>query len=142
MSEFISKVLIFAHSFVRRLQDDLVKGFDSHAKENFNLAGSGVYVFKLKGIGGHTVEKVMKHDVSSINTFKPDIIILEIGTNDLSYLPPEVVGSRIEKLVRFCRDELKIKVVVVCQAINHNKRIPPRRIWFLIIWLPSYDSTA
>ena len=63
----------------------------------------------------------MKHDVSSISSFKPDIIILEIGTNDLSYLPPEVVGSRIEELARFCRDELKIKVVVVCQVINRNK---------------------
>ena len=44
MSDFIPKVLIFGHSFVRRLHDDLVKGFDSRAKQNFNLAGSGVYV--------------------------------------------------------------------------------------------------
>ena len=120
MSDFIPKVLIFGHSFVRRLQDDLVKGFDSRAKQNFNLAGSGVYVC-LKGIGGRTVEKVMKHDVSSITNFKPDIVILEFGKNDLSYLPPEVVGSRIEELARFCRDMLKIKVVVVCQVINRNK---------------------
>ena len=37
MSDFIPKVLIFGHSFVRRLHDDLVKGFDSRAKQNFNL---------------------------------------------------------------------------------------------------------
>ena len=80
MSDFIPKVLIFGHSFVRRLHDDLVKGFDSRAKQNFNLAGSGVYVC-LKGTGGHTVEKVRKYDISAIASIQPDIIILVLGTN-------------------------------------------------------------
>ena len=44
MSDFIPKALIFVHSLVRRLHDNLVKGFDSCAKQNVNLAGSGVYV--------------------------------------------------------------------------------------------------
>ena len=113
MSDFIPKVLIFGHSFVRRLHDDLVKGFDSRAKQNFNLAGSGVYVC-LKGTGGRTVEKVRKYDISAIASIQPDIIILELGTNDLCHLSPEVVGSRIEELARFFRDELRVKVVVVC----------------------------
>ena len=105
MSDFIPKVLIFGHSLVRRLHDDLVKGFDSCAKQNFNLAGSGVYVC-LKGTGGRTVEKVRKYDISAIASIQPDIIILELGTNDLCHLSPEVVGSRIEELARFFRDEL------------------------------------
>ena len=102
MSDFIPKVLIFGHSFVRRLHDDLVKGFDSRAKQNFNLAGSGVYAC-LKGTvtGGRTVEKVRKYDISAIASIQSDIIILELGTNDLSHLSPEVVGSRIEELARF-----------------------------------------
>ena len=37
MSGFFPKVLIFGHSFVRRLNDDLTKGFDP----NFNMVGSG-----------------------------------------------------------------------------------------------------
>ena len=121
MSDFIPKVLIFGHSFVRRLHDDLVKGFDSRAKQNFNLAGSGVYVC-LKGTGGRTVEKVRKYDISAIASIQPDIIILELGTNDLCHLSPEVVGSRIEELARFFRDELRVKVVVVCQVID--RKIP------------------
>ena len=96
MSDFIPKVLIFGHSFVRRLHDDLVKGFDSRAKQNFNLAGSGAYVC-LKGTGGRTVEKVRKYDISAIASIQPDIIILELGTNDLCHLSPEVVGSCIEE---------------------------------------------
>ena len=121
MSDFIPKVLIFGHSFVRRLHDDLVKGFDSRAKQNFNLAGSGVYVC-LKGTGGRTVEKVRKYDISAITSIQPDIIILGLGTNDLCHLSPEVVGSRIEELARFFRDELRVKVVVVCQIID--RKIP------------------
>ena len=119
MSDFIPKVLIFGHSFVRRLHDDLVKGFDSRAKQNFNLAGSGVYVC-LKGTGDRTVEKVRKYDISAIASIQPDIIILELGTNDLRRLSPEVVGSRIdrEELARFFRDELRVKVVMACQVID------------------------
>ena len=119
MSDFIPKVLIFGLSFVRRLHDDLVKGFDSRAKQNFNLAGYFVYVC-LKGTGGRTVEKVRKYDISAIASIQPDIIILELGTNDLCHLPPEVVGSRIEELARFFRDELQVKVVVVYQVIDRK----------------------
>ena len=121
MSDFIPKVLIFGHSFVRRLHDDLVKGFDSRANQNFNLAGSGIYVC-LKGTGGRTVEKVRKYDISAIASIQPDIIILELGTNDLCHLSPEVVGSRIEELARFFRDELRVKVIVICQVID--RKIP------------------
>ena len=44
------------------------------------------------------------------------------GTNDLCHLSPDVVGSRIEELARFFRDELRVKVVVVCQVID--RKIP------------------
>ena len=45
---------------------------------------------------------------------------MEIGTNDLSNLSPEVVGSRIDDLVRYMLDELNIKVIDVCQVINRH----------------------
>ena len=91
------------------------------AKQNFNLAGSDVYVC-LKGTDGRTVEKVRKYDISAIASIQPDIIILELGTNDLYHLSPEVVGSRIEELARFFHDELRVKVVVVCHVID--RKIP------------------
>ena len=119
MSAFIPQVLIFGNSFVSSLHDDLSGGFDSRAKQNFNLVGSGVCV-SLKGTGGRTVEKVKKYDISVISSFKPDTIILEIGTNDLCSLCPEVVGSRIEELARFFRNELRVQVVAVCQVIDRN----------------------
>ncbi len=50
MSGFIPKILIFGHSFVRRLNDDLYSGFDKRARINFHMASSGDV--SLKGIGG------------------------------------------------------------------------------------------
>ncbi len=99
MSGFIPKILIFGHSFVRRLNDDLYSGFDKRARINFHMASSGDV--SLKGIGGRTVDKVFAHDIEWLKGSKPDILILELGTNDLSCLPHEVVGSRIHDLACF-----------------------------------------
>ena len=64
---------------------------------SFKLDGTArIYVH---GIGGRTVTKLPKYDFGVVARLSPDIFILEIGTNDLSFLPPEVVGSEIEELV-------------------------------------------
>jgi hypothetical protein len=65
-------------------------------------------------IGGRTVNKVRNHDLGVVARLSPDIVILEIGTNDLSLLPPEVVGSEIEELVSLLQQTYHIKVVCVC----------------------------
>ena len=52
--------------------------------------------------------------------YKPDIVILEIGTNDLSGHNPEVVGSKLDDLVHVLRDQDKVRVVAACQVINRN----------------------
>jgi hypothetical protein len=51
----------------------------------------------------------------------PDIVILEIGTNDLSLLPPEVVGSEIEDLVSLLQQTYHVKVVCVCLVTLCNR---------------------
>jgi lysophospholipase L1-like esterase len=98
------------------LRDDLVSHFDSRAKQNFNLASSaGVY---LHGIGGRTVDKVFQYDLPFLKSQHSDIIILELGTNNLSFLSPEAVGSRLEDLVSLLRDNLHVSVVALCQVID------------------------
>ena len=114
----LSKITVFGHSFVRRLRDDLVSHFDSRAKQNFNLASSaGVY---LHGVGGRTVDKVFQYDLPFLKSQRPDVIILKLGTNALSLLSPEAVGSRLEDLVALLRDNLDVSVVAVCQVIDRN----------------------
>ena len=98
MSLCVPNIVILGHSFVRRLKDDLDAHFDQRAAPNFHLSESGrVY---LMGTGGRTVHKIFQYDLSRILKYKPDIVILERGTNDLSTLTPEVVGSKIDDLAR------------------------------------------
>ena len=91
-------VLILGHSFVRRLSSDLGSNFDARAAEHFNLLGDAV--IHLHGVGGRTVKKLRLYDLGVVSSLKPDVIILEIGTNDLVANRPEVVGSEIDDLVQ------------------------------------------
>ena len=118
MSSCVPSILILGHSFVRRLRDDLDAHFDTRAASNFHLPESGYIT--LLGTGGRTVEKVVKYDLQSVHKYKPDIVILELGTNDLSTHAPEVVGSKIDDLVHALRHTYNVRVVGVCQVINRN----------------------
>ena len=74
----------------------------------------------LKGIGSRTVDKVFAHDIEWLKGSKPDILILELGTNNLSCLPPKVIGSRIHDLACFLWNEVRISIVGVCQVVDRN----------------------
>ena len=108
-------VLILGHSFVRRLCHDLETGFDQRADVNFNL--EGIAVVFMHGAGGQTVLKLRMFDLHVVKGLSPDIIILEIGTNDLTRSGPEVVGSEIDDFVRFLLNNLTVRVLGVCHAI-------------------------
>ena len=47
----------------------------------------------------HTVDALVSNDLSVISRSSPDILVLEIGTNDLAQSRPETVGSKIEELI-------------------------------------------
>ena len=93
MSAKVPTVLIFGHSFLKRMQHDLLSQFDQRADKNFKLQGTAsVY---LHGVGGRTVVKLRSFDLHVVEQIAPEVIILEIGTNDLVNTGPEVVGSNI-----------------------------------------------
>ena len=72
---------------------------------------------KWHGVGGRTGHKIVQFDISVVEKFMPDIVILQLGTNDLSHLPAVNVGSAIEDLTRSLHDSLNVKCVCVCQTI-------------------------
>ena len=109
------KVLILGHSFVRRLRDDLRSNFDSRADENFHLSSDAIVY--LSGVGGRTVRKLRQHDLGVVSSRNPTVIILDIGTNDLVDIRPEVVGSEIEELIRLFLDSFSVSVVGVCEVL-------------------------
>ena len=115
MSSSPPTVLILGHSFVRRLSSDLSSNFDARAAEHFHLLGNAS--IHLHGVGGRTVKTLCRYDFGAVSNIKPDIIILEIGTNDLVANRPEVVGSEIDDLVQLLLQFYSVRVIGVCEVI-------------------------
>ena len=111
-------VLILGHSFVKRLKCDLQSQFDTRADVNFGLQGTAS-VF-LYSVGGRSVEKVRSFDLPVVKQLEPDIVILELGTNDLVDIHPEVVGSQIESLVCLLLEFPSVHVVGMCHVIPRD----------------------
>ena len=97
MSSGVPSVLILGHSFVKRLKRDLRSHFDPLADHNFKLGGN--VSVHLQGVGGRTLAKLRSFDLHVVEQIALDVLILDIGTNDLVDTSPEVVGSEIESLV-------------------------------------------
>ena len=53
-----------------------------------------------------------------VKRFAPDIVILEVGKNDLVDFSPEVFSSEIESLVRQLIDSYSVQIVCICIG-NH-----------------------
>jgi hypothetical protein len=118
MSSPVPAVLLFGHSFVRRLRTDISSNFDARADKFFGLQGSAdVHLF---GVGGRTVASLAKLDLPVVSRLAPEVIILEIGTSDLAQVGPEVMESDIADLVSILRDKLSVRVVCVCHVIPHG----------------------
>lgn len=60
-----------------------------------------------------------------VELIAPNVVLLEIGTNDLADARPEVVGSEIESLVCHLLEVYKVSVVVFVMSlhvVNHTTR--------------------
>jgi hypothetical protein len=113
-------VLVFGHSFVKRLHRDLRSNFDVRAALSFIIQRASV---KLYGIGERTVDKLIAFDLDTVRSFGPAIVILEIGTNDFSHSKPEVAGSKIDDLVHLLLQLPYVQIVGVC-LITHLAASP------------------
>ena len=108
------RALILGHSFVHRLSS-----FLSHCKTYSHQLGlKDVAEIAFLGVGGRTVAKVEKFNLNFVRDWKPDNVILELGTNDLTTFSPECVGSSLEELVQLLYENCSVKAIGVCQVIR------------------------
>ena len=111
----VPNVLILGHSFVRNFKADLAARFDPRVGEDFGLHGSANV--HLYGVGDRTVSSLRSFDVPVISRTAPEVVILEIGTKDLSQNGPEVVASDIEDFACFLPKEFRVRIVCICHVI-------------------------
>ena len=64
---------------------------------------NGIGQVHFHGVGGRTIAKFRKFDFDIVRRIAPDIIVLELGSNDLVELSPQTVGSELETLARSYR---------------------------------------
>ena len=111
------RVLILGHSFIRRLQ----KFIEHHIGYlDLSLQITAPSDITWHGIGGRTVAKTIKFDLHVVRSTRPDIVIVQLGTNDLPFQSPLQVGSELEDFVRLLQDSYGVKFVCVCQTIRRR----------------------
>ena len=85
------RVLILGHSFIRRLQ----KFMEHHIGYlDLSLQITASADIAWHGIGGRTVAKTVKFNLHVVRSTRPDIVIVQVGTNDLPFQSPLQVGSK------------------------------------------------
>ena len=110
-------VLILGHSFIRRLHE-LVRLPINALREDFDITTP--MNLRWHGVGGRTVAKVIRYDLEIVRQFSPDIVILQLGTNDISdrsIRSALTVGSQLEDLTKLLHEQFGVTVVCVCQTI-------------------------
>lgn len=113
------RVLILGHSFIRRLHVLITSSHNSAYTSKLGIA-TPAFICKWHGVGGRTIAKVLKYDLSVVKDFGPDIIILQLGTNDLVCSSPLTVGSSLEHLVTLLHDDYKVDLICVCQTLRRS----------------------
>ena len=113
------RVLILGHSFIRRLRDFIIKNCPTY---NLNLNINASATIHWHGVGGRTIDKVRRFDLTEVERFKPDVVFLQIGTNDLTrrLSSPASVGSVIEDLVCLLHHEYGGRLVCVGQTVKRR----------------------
>ena len=76
------RVLILGHSFIRRVHDFLCRNFNAHIAKNLSLDGD--LLVRWHGIGDRTVSKTREYDLGVVEEFAPNVVIMQLGTNDLT----------------------------------------------------------
>ena len=103
------KVLLYGHSFIRRLEN-FVQRADVSRNFDFNDNTEVSYV----GYGGATVSRLRKDSDRIVQSYRPDILILQIGGNDtVIESDPQVIFNEIVSFARHLHYTLFIREVVV-----------------------------
>lgn len=98
-----TRVLVLGHSFIKRLHRDILNRWYPNLVQHLNLRQAGVIV-KLVGLSGGTIDTLLEDEENRVRKamlrFSPDIVILQIGGNDLDVVTFDMSGY-MEKVCQF-----------------------------------------
>jgi lysophospholipase L1-like esterase len=125
-------VLILGHSFIARLRRFVSHSDHEKVNTSLNLSEQIIY----RGYSGCTITKLTERGVREVLKYKPDLVCLQVGSNDLCDLSVEV-QQVVDKLVDFVEILRGHGVRRICvYQILHRKapKVPCRyavdAVWF------------
>ena len=70
------------------------------------------------------MDKLIKYDLQDIRDTTPNVVILDIGSNDLcdEQSDPDTVALSITALVEILIKDLKLRCLVLCQVLPRKKQ--------------------
>ena len=80
-------------------------------------------------VGGRRVARTVCNDLHVVQSVRPDIVTVQLGTTDLSFRAPLLVGSDPEDFVRLLRASYGVqfvyaKLFVVVRRCRSTKTLP------------------
>jgi hypothetical protein len=118
-SSSLPKVLVLGHSFVRRLHDFASSGSEGTSAD-FGFPASCEVFFR--GRGGRLVHHLWA-ELDAISDIAPEIVILDIGTNDLSSstAPPGEIAYSVFFFAQHLVEQCAVKAIHIAQVF---RRLP------------------
>ena len=113
------RVLILGHSFIHRLKDFIASHPDLNA--NFFIAEACEIIWH--GVGGRTITKARAFDLPVVESFLPQIVILQLGSNDLEHANPLSIASAIEDLVIYFMTAFRSNVFAFAKLFIENRAL-------------------
>ena len=118
------RVLVLGHSFVRRLREFAAQNH-SGGPYDLNLGLSNICSIIFHGIGGRTVDKMIKHDLDKIRSAAPNIVVLELGSTDLcdKDSDPETTALSIVALAKLLLTELSLRFMSMRSSCSSERTL-------------------
>ena len=118
----MASVLVLGHSFVRRMRDWL------HSQGDLKLGLHQVSEINYHGVGGYTLYHLWD-EIQLIKSLQPDILLLEIGSNDISYrtLSPQTFTDELQHFLIHVLAVTSVQQIVVFQVFYRGLGYNPRR---------------
>ena len=115
-----AQVLVFGHSFVRRLNKRLIKNKGAYHNLGLNFEFAEVHWL---GIGGLNIKDARAEQLIVVEHLRPDVVYVELGTVDLSDIEmgPEEVASHLHELALDMM-ALGVKRVIIGQILFRDGR--------------------
>ncbi|KAK7492351.1 hypothetical protein BaRGS_00016448 [Batillaria attramentaria] len=109
------KILILGHSLCRNLHTRVREG-GAQFDPKFKLSGSPEVRFR--GVSGLTVPRLKREELQTVDRFRPDVVFLQIGGNDISpETDPELLAFEIIALASLLQGRYGVRRVFIGQIM-------------------------